>query len=194
MSQPEWRRIVPPPRLARRPRDPRGFIIPYSVDDGTAQPDFRMTQPDRIRELFGRHGCWLCGEALDYWQCFIGGPLSIANRMFTDGPMHEACAVYALRVCPFLASPTGRYSSSPEDAPNVNPHMASTRPERFGLGFTRGYQTGIDPSGHLYLHADPFRKVLWYSAHGELLDAQINQTTRYERKRPRYRLARPSGR
>lgn len=187
-ATPDWRKVVPPPRLARRPRDTRGFIIPFSVDDGTPQPDFRMTQPERIRELLTARACWLCGDRLDHWLCFIGGPLSIANHAFTDGPMHEACAVYALRVCPFLASPRGHYTSEerpPEDSA-INPYVADNRPTIFGLGFTDGFITEASPNGMLYMRARPWRKVIWYSEHGRIVRTQVFQTTRYQRKTKRY--------
>jgi hypothetical protein len=190
-SAPDWRKIVPPPRLARRPRDQRGFVIPFSVDDGTDHPDFRITQADKLRELLNKHLCWLCGEALDYWMCFIGGPLSITNRSFTDGPMHEACAVYALRVCPFLASPNGRYTSSEDNIPEgggYNQLVADTRPELFGLGFTHGYKTGVAPNGMLFMRAESWRKVIWYSHAGQVVRRQIfDNATRTDRKKPRNR-------
>lgn len=193
-SAPDWRKIAPPPRLAQRPRDVRGFIIPFSVDDGTDHPDFRMTNPDRMRDLLARHACWLCGSALDYWKCFIGGPISVQNHLFTDGPMHEACAIYALRVCPFLASPNGRYTTTEAEAAAaegaINEFVADNRPPVFGLAFCRDYETGVDPNGMLYLHAGRWRKILWYSHHGQMVRRQIFETTRYERKTPRYKRTR----
>lgn len=167
-SVPDWRKIRPPARLAQRPRDPRGFIIPYSVDDESGQPDFRVTNVNRVRELLNTRGCWLCGLAPDYWMCFIGGPLSIRNRLFTDGWMHEACAVYALRVCPFLANPNGRFTT-PDDDPRLYQGMAPNRPSEFGCGYTRSYSTALDQNGGLLLHAAAFRKVRWHGDWGQFL-------------------------
>jgi hypothetical protein len=109
--------------------------------------------------------------------------------------MHEACAVYALRVCPFLASPNGRYTPQRStDELYVNELVSNQRPDRFGLGFCRSYKLLVDPMGHLFMSAAPFRKIVWYSQHGELAaPPQIRRSTRYERKTPRYRLKRPTG-
>lgn len=166
----DWRLVHIPGRLKLRPRDSRGFIIPYSVDDGTFQPDFRMTQPDRVRELLANQNCWLCGLPRTHVMCFIGGPLSISNRLFSDGWMHDACAAYAIRVCPFLSRPTGQYSK--REVPKhvtVLPLVAAERPQRFGIAYTRSFKTVMDPERNLYLLAGPFTRIHWFSIYGRLL-------------------------
>lgn len=163
----DWRRIQPPARLARRPRDQRGFVIPFSVDDGTDHPDFTHSNPERVRSLLETRDCWLCGMAPDFWMCFIGGPISVRNHLFTDGWMHEACAVYAIRVCPYLASPSGRYRG-PNDDPRLESTLAPNRPSEFGMAFTHTYETTADEQG-LLLRSAKYKKVRWYSSFGTVI-------------------------
>jgi hypothetical protein len=158
----DWRTVAVPPALANRPRDRRGFVIPASVEDGTTSPDFRVVKPENALRLTLGELCWLCGGQRDYWMTFIGGPISMSNRCFNDGWMHEACAEYALKVCPFLASPRGHYTTNPEIEP-IHPLSVDYRPTRFGLGYTRSFR--VDYSKKL-LVAAPFRRIRWFDAWG----------------------------
>lgn len=80
-----------PARLAHRPRDHRGFIVPHFVswfDDAGREveppngtPDFRVINPaKRLRCIRNRH-CWLCGQPLGRYLVF-------ANR---ERPADPAC-------------------------------------------------------------------------------------------------------
>ena len=100
--------IMPPPRLARRPKDARGYPIPWNVlvgDDGTP---FFTVNDDRRHWVAVRDGlCPLCGEALGRWKWFVGGPRSAfdENGWYMDLPGHRDCIEFALQVCPYLAAP-----------------------------------------------------------------------------------------
>jgi len=100
-----------PRRLRQRPRDPRGYPIPYVVlirEDGN--PDFRASQPNRWLICVERRQCQLCGQRLDGGGWFIGAPECEKSRRFLDPAMHLDCAIYSLRVCPFLAITKAHYS------------------------------------------------------------------------------------
>src|SRR5688572_15361015 len=82
-----------PDRLLRRPRSRRGYPIPFvqaTNPDGT--PDFAAINPNLALECAEKHLCGLCGEMLEYWIAFIGGPRSCEHRAFGDPPMHIDCA------------------------------------------------------------------------------------------------------
>jgi hypothetical protein len=89
-------------------RDGRGYPIPdgvYVDPDGRAH--FTINdETKRMRHLLTRC-CPICGRRLkpDYW--FVGGPRSAfdPNGAYIDLPMHDECAHYALRTCPYLAAP-----------------------------------------------------------------------------------------
>lgn len=99
-----------PPRLAARPTDARGFVIPYTVHvapDGA--PDFRKIDVRAWWEAVQERKCGLCGQRLDGVALFVGGPVAARTRDFIDAPMHPECADYALHVCPYMALPHGVY-------------------------------------------------------------------------------------
>lgn len=106
---------VPIPTLAAsRPRDWRGYIVPYfqyvpPTFATDKKVDFRIKDPLKTYDAIGNHKCGICGHAL--WPMkkigsiyFIGGPDEIEQRIFLDPAMHKRCAEYALAVCPFLVN------------------------------------------------------------------------------------------
>lgn len=98
-----WREVPLPATVAALPRDRRGFPVLFTAvvrPDGT--PDFRVSDPLKRARCVTERLCGICGAALTYWSAFIAGPLMFENRIAGDPPMHEACARYALRVCPYL--------------------------------------------------------------------------------------------
>lgn len=113
--------IPPPPRMNRRPRDERGFIVPWFVhqDSETGAYDFRVIRKRGIEEAMRRKSCWLCGEQLGRFQCFTIGPMCVINRISSEPPAHLECAVYAVRVCPFLTQPRMRRNTKDMPAGTV---------------------------------------------------------------------------
>lgn len=164
----DWRSIPVPPRLARRPRDTRGYPIPANVlvDPATGRPDFRVTDVHRWARACLKKECSLCGEPLGRHMAFLGGPLSYENRYFTDLPMHRDCAEYALQVCPYLAVPNFKYSES-LSAPDgftltVSDDVVATRPAKFALAIARAYQAMRTPEGTYVVRATPWEQVSWW--------------------------------
>jgi len=96
-----------PERIARLPRDPRGYPIPWNVlrtDDAT----FFTVNDDRKAFRALREGlCPICGERLGRWLWFVGGPRSAFDPggCYMDLPGHRDCMEFALQVCPYLAAP-----------------------------------------------------------------------------------------
>jgi hypothetical protein len=161
--------VVPiPPRLARRPRDARGYPIPYGVlirKDGT--PDFRVVDLERWQHAVQHRRCGLCGEPLGAHLAFVGGPLCEANRVFLDLPMHRDCAEYALQVCPYLALPkTAFVDTAKVDTEghtlHVSTDVAEDKPERFWLGIAKGYAVVQLPGSSYGLQATPWVGGEWW--------------------------------
>jgi len=72
------------------------------VKDG--KPDFAVVDFAAVFDLAGQKRCALCGTRMrGNRYAFIGGPVSKANHLYQDGPMHPDCASYAAEVCPFIA-------------------------------------------------------------------------------------------
>jgi hypothetical protein len=110
--------IPVPARLAGRPRDHRGFIIPFfvawlddngaAVPEGKGTPDFRVIHPGRIATCVRQNLCWLCGKPLGRHKVFTMGPMCATTRTVGEPPSHLDCAEYAVKVCPFLSKPRMR--------------------------------------------------------------------------------------
>jgi len=116
-------RVLPeiPYRLARRPRDRRGYPVPWNVQigvDGT--PLFTVNNVERHMQAIREELCPICGERLGKWRWFVGGPRSAfdPHGAYFDLPGHHDCEQYALQVCPWLSTP--RYASLLQEG--VLPH------------------------------------------------------------------------
>ncbi|HEX6292976.1 MAG TPA: hypothetical protein VFZ66_27585 [Herpetosiphonaceae bacterium] len=155
-----------PPQMTDLPRS-GDLPVPFTVLWMDDKPDFRVSNPARVLECYARRRCGICGRPLDYWIAFVGGPLSIANRLFFDAAMHAACARFALAVCPFLAFRNAGYSSRPIPAGAAyDPAIGAERPEIFGLLETWTY-TVVKHRGGIYARAAKPRTITWFNHAGE---------------------------
>jgi hypothetical protein len=159
--------ISMPPRVAALPRDTRGYPVPHSIlFDTHGVPDFRVIDVPKWLRAARNRCCGLCGEPLGVRVAFVGGPLAMEHRLFTDLPSHLDCAIYAMQTCPFLAAPKFAYSRHLPTGTKVNEHITTERPERFGIGIARGYALRRIEGDHLVLHAQPFERIEWW-VHGK---------------------------
>jgi hypothetical protein len=108
-----------PDRIARLPKDARGYPIPWFVawfKDGRevargepgALPDFRVLASGKREAAVKKRLCWVCGEPLGVHQVFPVGPMCTVNRTTMEPPCHRVCAEYSVRACPFLTVPARR--------------------------------------------------------------------------------------
>lgn len=114
-----------PDRIARLPRDSRGFPVPKFVhwmDDGT--PDFRVIEPGWIADCHNHRRCWLCGGQLGRHLVFCIGPMCAVNRVNSEPPGHYDCMRFAARNCPFLTKP--RMRRNEKDLPEHHVKAAGT--------------------------------------------------------------------
>jgi hypothetical protein len=79
-----------------------GLPVPVGVRWVDGKPDFRQIDAEKWLHHIQNRACVICGRGLGEWAWWIGGPLTLANHYFNDGPMHHACAVESIRLCPFL--------------------------------------------------------------------------------------------
>lgn len=163
--------ITVPPLMRDLPRDPRGLPITFT---SIKMPDGRydFTRADMVKWLecvVGRT-CGLCGKTLPKRIWFIGGPLSMTNRIFFDLAMHEDCARYALLVCPYLAVKSYTQAKKRNIAEGDGilsrelESSNSTKPAVFGLAVTDGY-TPIRFQGDALVQAKRWiREIEWWDA------------------------------
>ena len=97
----------PPVRIARLPKDERGYPVPWFVAwllddlDGRAheversrpgaRPDFRILASGARELAVKKRLCWVCGEPLGVHQVFAIGPMCAVNRTTMEPPGHRAC-------------------------------------------------------------------------------------------------------
>lgn len=187
-----------PPRMARLPKDSRGYPVPFLVMvDKTGKPHFTIND-DRKRALcLIKDLCAICGLKLLRGRWFVGGPGSAfhPHGAYVDPPMHAECARYALAVCPFLAAPS--YSKriedktvDPADMPDgapaifIDPTMDPARPASFILGMAVGQKVAGGPF-HNYIRPKKPWRVLERWLYGELievLDPDKDYSHEYERE------------
>jgi hypothetical protein len=125
----------------------KGYVVPYSVligDDGT--PDFKVTDMEKWVEVLSQRKCALCGQLLDYWLYFLGGPQSCANSTFFDPAMHKECMEYAIEVCPYMHGKD--YSEHLKEHPHVtlSTHPVADSPDKMGIYKCRRYRYSIQDS------------------------------------------------
>lgn len=152
------------------PRDPRGLPITYTsliMPDG--RYDFTRADTAKWIECVKGRQCGLCGKALPKRMFFIGGPLSMTNRMFFDLGMHEECARYALVVCPYLALKSYLHAKKRNVGTDevLGYELASSnsiKPAVFGLAVTDGY-TPVQFQGDMLVQAKRWtRDIEWWDA------------------------------
>jgi len=146
-----------PPYLRRRPRDKRGYPVPFVVarDPKSGAWLFAAIDPRAWQQVVHGHRCAICGRRFKnvfqrsegigvgegVW--FIGGGACYENRYFLDPAMCEPCARYAIRVCPYLA--LSSYHRSLDTAfverglGKIVHASAPGKPDRFMLACTGGY-------------------------------------------------------
>ena len=106
-----------PRRVARLPREKRGYPVPFvtMLDPYTNEPDFRVLDIRRQMQCINEKRCGICGQQLGKYIAFIGGTRSRDGHVFFDPGMHRDCAEYAAKVCPFISRENAAYRDLTEE-------------------------------------------------------------------------------
>lgn len=153
--------IETPARIAALPKDERGYPIFFTVLVRDGKANFRAQDPEKWELGVRESLCGICGSKLGKKIAFVGGPLSIKSRYFTDLPMHESCAVYAMQACPFIAMPKFTYLSEYGADLAVNPLVSDKRPDCFGIGITSKMKV-VQLHGQTVIKAGAFSRVQYW--------------------------------
>jgi hypothetical protein len=97
-----------PKRMRWLPLSDTGYPVPWFVDRIDGKPDFRVMDGIKYRRALKADLCWLCGQTLGRFKCFVAGPMCAVNRTSAEPPNHRECAEYAAQACPFLTKPRMR--------------------------------------------------------------------------------------
>lgn len=142
-----------------------GWPIPFFVGRVNGVLDLRVSDPRKAKACGKRRLCWVCGQALEPVITFIGGPISVDNMTFSDGPMHEECSTCALRICPYLAvTSRDRRDGDIQEHLLASPLGSFEKPLKFGHVFCSGF-TMRDDLAESYLFSpvtNAVTKVDWW--------------------------------
>lgn len=155
-----------PPRLARRPFDGKRKVpVPFFnvMPDGSV--NFTGINAETVIRCAQERLCGICGEPLDYWIAFIGGPVSAATRCYTDPPMHRECAEAAVRYCPHINRRVHR--RTPDEKFDPDDTWASSlaeqdKPASWVISITRDFKT-VPHEGFFFFQAATVKEQLIYS-------------------------------
>lgn len=175
MSAPLRPSLPPKPkRIARLPRDHRGFPVPWFVqwycdgqpsERGVGEPDFRVSIEEKIYRAHRQKLCWTCGEPLGVRLAFLIGPMCAVNRVISEPPSHFDCAEFSAKACPFLSQPRMRRNEKdlPEDRKSPAGFAFKRNPGCVCIWMTRSYSTfrpDMGAPGLLFRLGDP-TAVYW---------------------------------
>jgi hypothetical protein len=134
----------------------QGRLVPFSVKWFDGVPDFKVVDPAAVERCIHERLCGVCGTVIGARVTFVGGPASIANRLFTDPGMHRACAEYAMSVCPFLNGDIRQMATAHKNAAEIttNEAVSPVRPTTFGYLETANYVLATY-DGEVYIHPSP---------------------------------------
>jgi ferredoxin len=165
-----------PPRIARLPRDSRGFPVPWFVQwfengdpawPGAGAPDFRVADARKFHFAIQHQRCWVCGESLGRHKIFVIGPMCVVNRVTSEPPNHRDCAEFAAKACPFLTQPRMRRNvkNLPDEGVDPAGFHIDRNPGATCLYETNSYkpfQPHRGGAGILFRLGDPVR-IDWYA-------------------------------
>ena len=153
-----------PDRIARLPRDPRGFPVPKFVHWFDNGPDFRILSPEHLAACVKRDLCWICGDRLGAYKCFVIGPMCAISKISAEPPSHRECAVFAAKNCPFLTTPLARRREKnlPENR-YVPGTMLERNPGVTAVWITRGYRTFRPHNGGILFEVGEPLEVVFYA-------------------------------
>lgn len=177
MTTAELRPELPelPDRLRRLPIDHRGYPVPFfaawSLEGapaarGRGTADHRYQHPGAQAEAIRKGLCWICGRRIhglpgSTRYTFLVGPMCIVNRTSAEPPMHDECADWSARACPFLTRPHARRRT--DDDPDTAPgKMLRRNPGVMAVWTTTRYHIRDVGNGLLLRFGDPV-DVRWYA-------------------------------
>lgn len=150
-----------PKRFFSLKRDARGYPVPFMM---MQDPPSQVTHDlSRLSICYKESRCALCGMIITdrkYWV--TGGPAVARNRLISDPPMHEECARYAIKVCPFLSNPDMKYRAKHDPDTVIDHRVSTVREETQILAMATTYTT-IEYDGRPYILMGRWRKLEHWS-------------------------------
>lgn len=152
-----------PPRIAKLPRDERGYPVPWFVAWDKGKPVFPVADGAKFGRAIRQNLCWVCGEKNNEILAFVIGPMCGINRTSSEPPCHLSCALFAVQACPFLTKPKmGRVECPGIGEVEPAGVMLKRNPGCCGVWLTKRYETFCCDTGWLIKIGEP-RLVHWFA-------------------------------
>jgi hypothetical protein len=137
------RDIPMPSRIAKLPVSDAGMPIPWFVPWQDGKPAPHLSDPVKRLQAGRINLCWVCGETLGRFKCFVLGPMCCVTRTTSEPPCHRDCAEYAVKACPFLINPRMRRNpTTPEEHKQLPPGiMIDRNPKCAALWITHEFKS-----------------------------------------------------
>lgn len=152
-----------PDRIKKLPVDERGYPVPWFVEWINGKPEFRIADGRKKVQAVNEHLCWVCGQRLGTYLCFVIGPMCAVNRITSEPPTHRECAEWSAQACPFLSRPHSkrREAAMPEEAKDAGSAgiMIKRNPGVTLLWITKGYRIKRVDNGFLFELGQPRESV-----------------------------------
>lgn len=137
-----------PARIAALPVCPkRKLPIPFITtifEDGTG--DFSRINPAQVELAVKLRLCGVCGQHVGHWIAFLGGPYSASdNGAYTEPGLHEECAEWALKLCPYMLRQRVPYRGEPQEPVGVLTLYGDKQDDGFVMQIARGYKVIVAP-------------------------------------------------
>ena len=167
-----------PKRMKSLAVDERGYPVPWFVQWVDGKPEFRAMNTQKLIQALRSKLCWVCGEPLGVYLCFVAGPMCGINRTSSEPPSHLECARWSAKNCPFLSNPkmVRREDALINNAgmrDNVAGFAITRNPGVAMLWITREFEMFRDQKGaHLIQMGEP-QSVEWYAEGREATRAEV---------------------
>jgi hypothetical protein len=171
-----------PLRIRALPISENGYPIPWfsGVVNDSGERDLRVADPVKRAQAVRKSLCWVCGQPLGVYKCFVIGPMCVVNRTTSEPPCHQDCARFSAIACPFLTKPRMRRNDTalPEKIQDA-PGFAITRnPGVTCIWATKTYKTfsvSEDRRDWLIRIGDP-TYVEWFAEGKEATRQQVTES------------------
>lgn len=119
--------------------------VPVVNTFGFNEIDYTAVNGTMSIHLAQRKLCGICGQRF-HNAAFLGGPRSAQHRAYSDPPMHEECALAAIRLCPHIARKNMRRATdnhARQDA--ITPeYMTLDKPDEWKMVVCQEYKIYVD--------------------------------------------------
>ncbi len=157
-----------PRRMADLPCDSRGFPVPWFVAYIEGKPEFRAMDHEKFVRAIREKRCWVCGQTMGIYVCFVAGPMCGINRTSSEPPSHLECGRWSAVNCPFLSNP--RMVRREDEAinntllrDNAAGYAIARNPGVAMLWITRQFEVYDDGRGGKLIQMGEPESVEWYA-------------------------------